>query len=124
MESIPTYISGQLNAARTFTVRGKRIVLDSDLAALYGVPTKRLNEQVRRSPRRFPEDFVFLLSPEEWESVRSQSAASGNRRGWRRRFLPYAFTEPGVLMASGLLKSRRSIEVSIHIIRAFFAMQR
>lgn len=124
MENIPAYTAGLLNAARTFTVRGRRVVLDCDLAALYGVPTKRLNEQVRRSPQRFPEDFVFLFSAEEWESVRSEIAASGNRRGWRRRFLPYAFTEPGVLMASGLLKSRRSVEVSIHIIRAFFAMQR
>lgn len=67
MENIPAYTAGLLNAARTFTVRGRRVVLDCDLAALYGVPTKRLNEQVRRSPQRFPEDFVFLFSAEEWD---------------------------------------------------------
>lgn len=124
MENIPTYTGGLLRAPRVFTVRGKQVVLDSDLAALYGVPTKRLNEQVRRNPHRFPHDFVFLLSAEEWESMRSQIAASKSRRGVRRRFLPYAFTEEGLLMAAGLLTSRRAIEVSIHTIRALTAMQR
>jgi hypothetical protein len=124
MENVPAYTSGLLNAPRSFMVRGAQVVLDSDLAALYGVPTKRLNEQVRRSSERFPEDFVFLLSADEWDSVRAQIAASKNRRGLRRKFLPYAFTEAGVLMAAGLLTSRRAIEVSIQVIRAFFAMQR
>jgi hypothetical protein len=124
MENVPAYTGGRLDATRIFTVRGKQVVLDSDLAALYGVSTKRLNEQVRRNPHRFPHDFVFLLSADEWESVRSQIVASKNRRGVRRRFLPYAFTEEGVLMAAGLLTSRRAIEVSIHTIRALTAMQR
>ena len=124
MENVRTYTAGLLNAPRSFTVRGTQVVLDSDLAALYGVPTKRLNEQVRRSPERFPQDFVFLLTAEEWESVRLQIAASKDRRGSRRKHLPYAFTEAGVLMAAGVLTSRRAAEVSIHTIRALFAMQR
>ena len=94
------------------------------ISALYGVPTKRLNEQGRGNPQRFPQDFVFLLSAEEWESVKSQIASSKNRRGLRRRFLPYAFTPEGALMAGGLLTSRRAIDVSIYIIRSFFAMKR
>src|SRR5438105_1243468 len=112
------------SAARTFIVRGTRVILDSDLADLYGVPTKRLNEQIRRNPQRFPQDFVFLLSKEEWESLKSQIAASKDRHGRRRKFLPYAFTEHGALMAAGALNTPRAIEISIHIIRAFFAMQR
>ena len=124
MENVPTHTTAFPGAARIFTVRGTCVVLDSDLAELYGVPTKRLNEQVRRNPHRFPEDFVFLLSTEEWESLRSQIAASKNGRGRRRKFLPYAFTEHGALMAAGVLSSRRAIEISIHIIRTFFVMQR
>lgn len=108
------------SGVRTFTVRGQRIVLDSDLAEAYGVATKRLNEQIRRHARRFPQDFVFLLSSEEWKSVKAQL----NRRGHRRSYLPYAFTEHGALMAAGVLTSRRAIEASIYIIRTFFVMQR
>lgn len=79
---------GTLLQDRIFTVRGQRVILDSDLAKLYGVPTKRLNEQVRRRPDRFPPDFAFLLSSTEWEAVRSQVAASTGRRAPYRRFLP------------------------------------
>src|SRR5712692_3453212 len=88
---------------RIYFIRAHKVILDSDLAELYGVPTKRLNEQVRRNPNRFPQDFVFLLSTEEWESLKSQIAASKNRPGRRRKFLPYAFTEHGALMAAGML---------------------
>ena len=103
---------------RVVVVRGLKVILDSDLAELYGVPTKRLNEKVRRHPDRFPPDFMFLLTSEEWEALRSQIAVSRPGRPPRRRFLPYVFTERGALMASGLLKSPRAIEISIALARA------
>src|SRR5688572_11636091 len=98
---IPTQTAPQ--SPRIFTVRGHRVILDADLAGLYGVPTKRLNQQVRRNSERFPLDFALLLSAEEWESLRSQIATLKNSRGAHRKFLPYAFTEHGVLMAAGVL---------------------
>lgn len=103
---------------RIVVVRSLKVILDSDLAALYGVATKRLNEKVRRHPDRFPPDFMFLLTSEEWEALRSQIAASRPGRPPRRRYLPYVFTEGGALMASGLLKSPRAIEISIALARA------
>ncbi|MFZ3323733.1 MAG: ORF6N domain-containing protein [Usitatibacter sp.] len=109
MEDTIALIDPTSTPSRIFSVRGTRVILDSDLAELYGVATKRLNKQVRRNPQRFPADFAFLLTPEEWEK---------NRQGRHRKFLPYVFTEHGALMAAGLLNSRRAIEVSILIIRA------
>ncbi len=107
---------------RITVVRGQRVILDSDLAALYGVATERLNKQVRRNPRRFPPDFMFLLTNAEWDSLRSQFAISKKAgRRWHRRFLPYVFTIQGALMAAGLLRSKRAIEVSIFIARAIVA---
>ena len=91
-------------------IRGQRVILDSDLAALYGVPTKRLNEQVQRNATRFPEDFLFRLTSTEIESLRSQIATSNVGRGGRR-YLPYAFTEHGAFMAASLLNSPRAAEV-------------
>ncbi len=111
------------NHNRIYTVRGRRVILDADLAALYGVPTKRLNEQVRRNPERFPDDFAFLLSGDEWVALRSQIATLKNGRGRHRKFLPYAFTEHGALMAAGVLNSPRAIEVSIFVVRTFVAMR-
>jgi hypothetical protein len=110
-------------SGRIFAVRGKRVILDSDLADLYGVLTKRLNEQVRRNPERFPPDFAFLLTSEEWEALRSQIATLKTGRGRHRKFLPYAFTEHGALMAAGVLNSPRAIEVSIFVVRTFVAMR-
>lgn len=95
-------------------------MLDSDLAVLYGVTTKRLNEQVRRNLRRFPADFMFQLTSEEAESLRSQFATS--KRGGRR-YLSYAFTEQGVAMLSSVLNSERAIEVNILIMRAFVKLR-
>jgi hypothetical protein len=118
--SLPTHLTGP---NLIFTVRGQRVILDSALAHLYGVPTKRLNEQVRRNPDRFPMDFAFLLSQDEWESLRSQIATLKNRRGQHRKFLPYAFTEHGALMAAGVLNSPQAIEVSIYLVRTFVAMR-
>jgi hypothetical protein len=102
---------------RVFTLRGQRVLLDSDVANLYGVRTKQLNAKVRRNPCRFPPDFIFLLSPTEWAAVKLQISAAGEPSP-RRRFLPYVFTECGALMAAGMLRSTRAVEVSIFVARA------
>lgn len=97
-------------------------MLAHDLAGLYNVPTKRLNEQVKRNSARFPEDFMFQLDEEEWSNLRSQSATS---RSWGgQRFPPFAFTEHGVLMLSSVLNSERAIAVSIRIVRVFVRLSR
>jgi len=101
---------------RIFLIRGRKVMLDSDLAELYQVPTKRLNEQVRRNLKRFPNDFMFQLNEEEYENLRSQFATSS--WGGARR-LPRVFTEQGVSMLSSVLNSERAIQVNIQIIRTF-----
>jgi len=106
-----------------FLIRGHKVLLDVHLAALYGVTTKRLNEQVRRNRSRFPEDFMFQLTPEEAASLRSQFATSNKGRGGRR-YAPYAFTEQGVAMLSTVLNSERAIQVNIEIMRAFVRLRR
>jgi hypothetical protein len=99
-----------------YLVRGKKVMLDQNLAVLYGVETKRLKEQVRRNIERFPEDFMFELSKKEYENLRSQIATSS----WGgTRYVPMAFTEHGVLMISSVLKSDKAIQVNIQIMRAF-----
>jgi hypothetical protein len=103
---------------RIFELRGQRVMLDSDLAALYGVVTGDLIQAVKRNRERFPEDIMFQLSSEEWESLISQIVISKKGRGGRR-FAPYAFTEHGALMLSSVLKSARAVEVNLLIIRAF-----
>ena len=103
-----------------FVVRGVKAMLDSDLAALYGVETKRLNEQVKRNCCRFPEDFMFQLDKQEFEILRSQNATSS----WGgRRARPYVFTELGIAMLSSVLNSAKAIEVNIAIMRAFVLMR-
>ena len=104
-------------------IRGYKVMLDSDLAQLYDVPTHRLNEAVKRNAKRFPPDFMFQLTDNEWESLRSQFAISKNSRGGRR-FAPYAFTEHGVSMLSTVLNSERAIEINIQIMRAFVQLRR
>jgi hypothetical protein len=103
-------------------VRGHKVMLDRDLAVLYGVSTTRLNEQVQRNRERFPADFMFQLTPEETDSLRSQFAISNTGRGGRR-YLPYAFTEQGVAMLSGVLKSRRAVLVNVEIMRTFVKLR-
>jgi hypothetical protein len=112
--------------ARTILLlRGHRVILDSDLAALYGVETRRLNEQVRRNGSRFPPDFAFKLTSEEFGSLMSQIAISNPRQGrGGRRKLPYAFTEHGVLMAASVLNSPKAVEMSIMVVRAFVRFRR
>ena len=103
-------------------IRGKQVMLDRDLARLYGVETSRLNEQVKRNIERFPEDFMFRLTREEAESSRSQIAML-NGRGHNIKHLPYAFTENGVAMLSGVLRSPQAVSMNIQIMRAFNAMR-
>ena len=131
-------------------IRGKQVMLDRDLARLYGVETFRLNEQVKRNKERFPEDFMFQLSKEEWKEISSQFAitsadgkilrsqiasiktegdvlssqnASIDMRGRHVKYMPYAFTENGVAMLSGVLRSQQAISINIQIMRAFNAMR-
>ena len=103
-------------------IRGQRVVLDSDLAELFGVTTKRLNEQVRRNRQRFPTDFMFRLSEEEADSLRSQIATSKKGRGGRR-YRPYVFTEHGTVMVANVLNSSIAIRASILVVRAFIRMR-
>lgn len=98
------------------------MILDSDLARLYGVPVKRLNQQVKRNEERFPDDFVFQLSPAEERSLRLQIATTKGGRGGRRS-LPYAFTEHGAIMAAAVLNSNQAVEMSIFVVRAFVKMR-
>lgn len=102
-------------------IRGQQVMLDSDLSALYGVETRRLNEQVKRNIERFPDDFMFQLRKEELDNLMSQNATSS----WGgTRKLPYAFTEQGIAMLSTVLKSQTAVEVNIRIMRAFITMRR
>ncbi len=102
-------------------IKGQKVMLDSDLAALYGVTTKRLNEQVRRNLKRFPADFMYQLSREEFESLKSHFATSSSWGGRRTR--PFVFTEQGISMLSSILNSDRAIEVNIQIMRTFVKLR-
>ena len=115
-------VSVQIVERKIYLIRGHKVMIDVDLAELYGVPTKRLNEQVQRNRKRFPEDFMFQLTKEEAKNLRSQFVISRSGRGGRR-FLPYAFTEPGVAMLSSVLSSEQAIEVNILIMRAFIRLR-
>jgi hypothetical protein len=115
--SIPT----EIIAAKILIIRGKRVMLDVDLALLYGVKTKRLNEQVRRNKKRFPEDFMFQLTKEEALNLKSHFATSS----WGGvRKLPRVFTQEGVAMLSSVLNSEKAIQVNIQIMRAFTQLRR
>ena len=105
------------------SVRDIRVIIDTDLARLYEVSTKRLNEQLRRNVDRFPHDFAFQLTTEEWASLRSQTATLKKGRGAHRKYLPYAFTEHGALMAANILNSPRAVAMSVYVIRAFVKMR-
>jgi hypothetical protein len=117
-------------------IRGQRVMLDSDLARVYGVTTKRLNEQFRRNRDRFPEDFAFRLTAEEAQTLRSQNAtgsagprsnrsqiATGSQKHRDPRYRPYAFTEHGALQAANILNSERAVQMSVFVIRAFVKMR-
>jgi hypothetical protein len=108
-------------ASTIVSLRGHKVMLDADLAALYGVETRALNQAVQRNRARFPEDFMFQLSAEEVERLRSRFVISNPRGGRRTR--PYAFTEQGVAMLSSVLRSPRAIQVNIEIMRAFVELR-
>jgi hypothetical protein len=108
--------------SRILVVRQQKVILDTDLAELYGVPVKRLNEQVKRNRERFPDDFMFRLSTTESEALRSQFATSKGGRGGRRS-APYAFTEHGAIMAATVLNSARAVEMSVFVVRAFVRLR-
>ena len=107
-----------------YTIRGVQVMYDNDLAELYGVEIKRLNEQVKRNRERFPEEFMFQLTDEEFAFLRSQNATLETGRGRHRKYLPYVFTEQGVAMLSAVLRSKTAVKISIQIIKAFVAMRK
>lgn len=106
------------------TIRGRKVIVDRDLAQIYGVKTRRLNEQVKRNPERFPEDFMFQLTPEEGEYwLRSRSQFATLSRGKNIKYLPRAFTEHGAIMAANVLNSPEAIRMSVFVVRAFSRMR-
>lgn len=108
---------------RIHTIRGKQVMLDKDLAELYGVEVKNLNKAVNRNIERFPEDFMFRLTKEEYDFLRFQNGTIKSGRGEHSKYLPYVFTEQGVAMLSGVLRSPIAIEVNIRIMRTFVAVR-
>jgi hypothetical protein len=120
-------ILAELIEQNIFTIRGQKVMLDFHLARLYGVPTKSLNLAVKRNSSRFPEDFVFQLTTDEFGQVKAamrfQFETSNTGRGGRR-YLPYAFTEHGTIMAASVLNSPKAVEASIYVVRAFVKLRR
>jgi phage regulator Rha-like protein len=108
--------------SRILILRHRRVILDVDIAYLYGVPVKRLNEQVKRNQERFPSDFMFKLTRKEHDALRSQIATSKKSRGGRR-YTPYALTEHGAIMAATVLNSKRAVQMSVFVVRAFVRLR-
>jgi hypothetical protein len=123
MKSSPSIIPDERVDRAILLIRGQKVMLDSDLAELYQVTTKRLNEQVKRNQDRFPDDFMFQLTKEEFESLRSQIATLKNKRGQHRKYLPYAFTEHGAVMLASVLSSPTAVKASIAVVRAFIRLR-
>lgn len=114
----------ELIERKIYLIRGHKVMLDRDLAKLYGVPAGRLNEQVKRNRKRFPGDFMFQLTRAESEAIRaSRSQTAILKRGQNTKYLPYAFTEHGVAMLSSVLRSERAVEMNIVIVRAFVRLR-
>jgi hypothetical protein len=108
---------------RIFLIRGKRVMLDMHLAEIYGVQTKNLNKAVLRNRERFPEDFMFQLTPQEWDGLRFQIGTSKKKGRGGRRYLPYAFTEHGAVMLASVLNSPIAVKASIQVVRAFVRLR-
>lgn len=109
-------------SSKILVLRNQKVILDADLAELYGVPVRQLNQQVKRNVHRFPPDFLFRLTVAEHRNLRSQNVISSSAHGGRR-YLPQAFTEHGAIMAATVLNSKRAIEMSIFVVRAFVQMR-
>lgn len=122
MDKLPQIIARETIERHICIIRGHKVMLDSDLAELYDVTTGRLNEQVKRNMDRFPDDFAFQLTQEEFEILMSQNARSSSGHGGRRK-LPWVFTEHGILMLSSVLRSDRAVQVNIAIMRTFVQMR-
>ena len=120
--SSPVILKPENIARVVLFIRGEKVILDRDLASLYGVTTKALNQAVKRNASRFPSDFMFQLTKEEYETSRSQSVTL--KRGQHLKYLPYVFTEQGVAMLSSVLRSVRAVEVNIAIMRTFVQLRR
>lgn len=116
-----TSVSLSVIESKIYLIRGRKVMIDSDLAELYAVETKNLNKAVRRNIERFPSDFMFQLSPEEAEILRFQFGTSKSQGG--RRYLPYVFTQEGISMLSGVLNSERAVLVNIAIMRTFVKLR-
>ena len=116
-----TVLSDSLIEQRILLIQGQKVILDEDLAELYGVETKTLKRAVRRNRNRFPDDFMFVLTADEYSSLRYQFGTL--KRGQHSKYLPYAFTEQGVAMLSGVLHSRQAVKVNIAIMRAFVRLR-
>ena len=116
-------LSPELITQVIHTIRGHKVILDSDLARFYSVEVKRLNEQFRRNKSKFPADFAFQLTAAEWNRLRSQNATLDNRRGQHRKYRPMAFTEHGALQVANILNSKTAAAMSVFIIRAFIKMR-
>jgi hypothetical protein len=110
-------------STRILTIRGQRVLLDSQLSDLYGITTKRLNEQVRRNIDRFPEDFILQLSNQDLAALRSQFATLETGKGKHRKYRPIAFTEHGAIMAATILNSPRAAQMSVYVVRAFVKLR-
>ena len=129
-KKIPPLVPVEIIEKKIFLIRGQKVMLDVDLAELYGVPTKAFNQAVNRNRVRFPEDFMFKLAPDDLKILRFQFGTSNLRsqfvtsRWGGRRYLPYAFTEQGIAMLSGVLNSPRAVQVNIEIMRAFVRLRR
>jgi hypothetical protein len=124
MKEISVVTTTEFIATKILFLKGERVLLDADLARLYGVETRALKQAVRRNIERFPNDFLFELSKEEWDSLRSQIVTLERGRGKYSKYPPFAFTEQGVAMLSGILNSKRAIETNIAIMRTFVALRR
>jgi len=118
--TVDLIVADERIASFILLIRDRKVMLDADLAELYGVTTKRLNEQVRRNIDRFPQDFMFQLNEKEMDDMRSQIATASKRN---IRYFPYAFTEHGVIMAAGVLNTKRAIEVSVYVVRVFIRLR-
>jgi phage regulator Rha-like protein len=123
MASKTELVSSERIEKSIFLVRGHKVMLDSDLAELYGVPTKVFNQAVKRNRDRFPSDFMFQLTIQEFDALRSQIVTLKAGRGRHRKYVPFVFTEQGVAMLSGVLRSKRAVQVNIEIMRAFVRLR-